>query len=312
MYIAIDGGGTKTEYLLLNEQFEVVKRHLGGCVNHDFLQDGWQGTKQELGSGIHALIDGSQWQIEDIKDVTAGLSGIDTCSDEKRIDECMRELGLQKFAVCNDGFLSVMAECPEGWGIAYNCGTGVCCVAIDEKNNQVKTAGLDEWSGDAGGGNWIVLQVYRQVYRDLFYRRETTVFAEACKRKLGVNTEAEFVDSLSRVRQSSEYPELQKQMIRLFFELFQAGDAEALAIGQKMLRCAADNVEAVMEQLQFSNVPIPLILTGSILTKAANEAYLDRLKEELQNIAGGRLEIMMAQKASVWGAVQWLKSRKHL
>lgn len=309
MYIAIDGGGTKTEYLLLDEQFQVVKRHLGGCVNHDFLQDGWDGTRKELWSGITALLDGQESRVTEIKDLTAGLSGIDICLDQQCIDQCMAELGLRKFSVCNDGFLSVMAECPEGWGIAYNCGTGVCCVAIDEKNTQVKTAGLDEWSGDAGGGNWIVMQVYRQVYRDLFYRRETTAFAEAYQRELGVGTETDFVDFLSQVKQSAKYPELQKQIIRLFFEQFQAGDEEALRIGEKMLRCAVDNVEAVMERLEFLEPKIPLILTGSIHTKVANEVYLERLKAELQKGAGGRLEIQMAGKAPVYGAVRWLKRR---
>ncbi len=29
MYLAIDGGGTKTEYLLLDQEFKTVGRHLG-------------------------------------------------------------------------------------------------------------------------------------------------------------------------------------------------------------------------------------------------------------------------------------------
>ena len=31
MYLAIDGGGTKTEYLLLDEAFRTAGRYLGGC-----------------------------------------------------------------------------------------------------------------------------------------------------------------------------------------------------------------------------------------------------------------------------------------
>ena len=41
MYIAIDGGGTKTEYLLLDKYFQVVDHYLGGCLNHDLLGNGW-------------------------------------------------------------------------------------------------------------------------------------------------------------------------------------------------------------------------------------------------------------------------------
>lgn len=309
MYIAIDGGGTKTEYILLNEQFDVMERYLGGCINHDFLSNGWEGTQAELRNGINALLDKKALQITDIKDVTAGLSGIDTRSDQQCIEQCIKKIGIQNFAVCNDGFLPVMAECSDGWGIAYNCGTGVCCVAIDEKNNRRKTAGLDEWSGDAGGGSWIVTQVFKQIYKELFFQKKETPFAQKYKQMLQLETDADFVDSMSMLKQPSKYPELQKMVIQFLFQQFHSGEKEALLIVKEMLQCASNNICAIMQGLEFSHQAVPLILTGSIHTKAANSEYLHLLNETLQKAADNRLEIRMAEKPPVWGAVEWLKRR---
>lgn len=311
MYIAIDGGGTKTEYLLLDEQFEVVERYLGGCVNHDFLPNDWEGTLEELRTGISILLGRGNVPISEVKDIAAGLSGIDTYFDQQCIERCMAELGIQKFAVCNDGFLSIMAECSEGWGIAYNCGTGVCCVAIDESDNRVKTAGLDDWSGDAGGGNWIVMEVFRQIYKALFFQREETSFVKNYKQRMGLVTDTDFVDSWSMLKQPSKYPELQRKVIQFLFEQFDVGEENAVLIAEKMLQCALDNVHAVMEEMRFAQPKIPLILTGSIHTKAASNKYLCCLKERVQKLADNRLDIGIAEKAPVWGAVQWLKNRNN-
>ena len=69
---------------------------------------------------------------------------------------------------------------------------------------------------------------------------------------------------------------------------------------------------AVIEGLDFSEKKIPLVLTGSIHTKAANQEYLRRLYTGLQNMAEHSLSIQMAQRAPVYGAVRWLEERNKI
>ena len=57
MYIAIDGGGTKTEYLLLDKHFQVVDHYLGGCLNHDLLGNGWADVSLALKASIDVLLE---------------------------------------------------------------------------------------------------------------------------------------------------------------------------------------------------------------------------------------------------------------
>ena len=76
MYIAIDGGGTKTEYLLLDKHFQVVDYYLGGCLNHDLLGNGWADVSLALKASIDVLLERNGLTVSDIEAVAAGISGI--------------------------------------------------------------------------------------------------------------------------------------------------------------------------------------------------------------------------------------------
>ena len=69
MYIAIDGGGTKTEYLLLDKHFQVVDHYLGGCLNHDLLGNGWADVSLALKASIDVLLERNGLTVSDIEAV---------------------------------------------------------------------------------------------------------------------------------------------------------------------------------------------------------------------------------------------------
>ncbi len=309
MYLAIDGGGTKTEYLLLNQEFETVGRHLGGCINHDFLESGWEGTKRELLRGTKALIDDRGYVISDIKDAAAGLAGVDNGRDQEEIERIFGEIGFREFTVCNDGFLTVWGECPDGVGIAYNCGTAVCCAGIDERGRMEKTAGFDEWSGDAGGGNWIVQNVFRLVYRSLVLHRKETALAEAYRRRFSLKTEADFLNAWSMLKDPAGYPDMRKDVIALFFEQLEAGEEGALELAQQMAACGAENIQAMTERLAFSKFPVSVVLTGSIHTKAANSTYLALLETRMRERIALPFTITVASGTPTEGAAMHIRRK---
>ena len=310
MYLAIDGGGTKTEYLLLDEDFRMLERYFGGCVNHDFLADGWEGTKRELQRGTKAVLDRQHLEISDIKNVAAGLSGVDNGKDQEQMDKIFREIGFERFLVCNDGFLAVWAECPGGVGVAYNCGTAVCCAGVDQAGGMEKTAGFDEWSGDAGGGNWIVQNVFRLVYRSAILDRKETAFTAAYKKRFGLKTEEDILNSWNMLKDPVTYPECSRDAIGLFFEQLEEGEEGAELLARQMIHCAVRNIRAVMQRLTFSEEPVSVILTGSIHTKAANQVYLERLERRMREEIRVPFTLDLASKPPVEGAVRRLKQEE--
>ena len=110
MYIAIDGGGTKTEYLLLDKHFQVVDHYLGGCLNHDLLGNGWADVSLALKASIDVLLERNGLTVSDIEAAAAGISGLDTAGDQQQADACFSSAGISRFLAINDGYLPIAAE----------------------------------------------------------------------------------------------------------------------------------------------------------------------------------------------------------
>ena len=114
--------------------------------------------------------------------------------------------------------ISIAAENPAAWGVSLNCGTGMCCAAIDSSGNRIKLAGMDEWSGDAGGGNWIVMQMYRKVYENLILKDVSTPFVMEYMKVMNLGGKVDFINSWSDLKdgENTECKVLHRKIIRLF------------------------------------------------------------------------------------------------
>ena len=112
--LAIDGGGTKTEYCIYNIETEETKSFLFGSTNYKNL--GLKEVESNLKHSFHKICDALNIELEDIKGMVFGVSGCDTKSDYDVYESVVRRIGLNmdRVFICNDSemtFLSV-AESP--------------------------------------------------------------------------------------------------------------------------------------------------------------------------------------------------------
>ena len=307
--MAIDGGGTKTEYLLLNEEFQVMDRFVGGGSNHERLPDGFEGVFKEFDASISTLLERNGLTPADIKDVVAGLSGADNSAQVETLEGLLHRVGLARVLVGNDGYLPVAAECSGGIGIAYNCGTGVCCTAIDAHGKMSKIGGLDEWSDDMGGGVWLLQQIFKSVYDDVKLSLKKTELTGRYAALLDIpagRLEAELDESLMRVKEDGE---LKQQLIAGFFAAYLNGDSAATDIARRMMTRAADYIGAAYSRSDFGDAPLQIVLSGSILLKAATARYLDDMKAAVEQKIGRRAQWLTPENTPVFGAAAWLKKQ---
>lgn len=310
MYLAIDGGGTKTEYLLLDERFREKGHFLGGCINHDFLPDGWQGTRREIENGIARLAEQCAGAEERIQDVVVGASGIDTAVDQRMLEQILEDLKIPQYLVCNDGYLPVKASARGGMGVAYNCGTGVCCAGIDRDGRLVNVAGLDEWSDDAGSGRWIVLSMFQKVYASAIRKEQETGLVRTFREEFSAWSKEDILNLYTKFRDPIGYPQEAVQMIALFFGLLEKGDPDAVELAHRMSVCAAENIGYVIEHLNFpANESVQVVLTGSIHTKAAGQRYFEMLEKQIAVPGGRKAELKLSEEKPIRGAAEWLRER---
>lgn len=307
IYIAIDGGGTKTEYLLLNEAFEPVDSIIGGATNHERLPDGYDGVARAFRESIYALLARNGLTPQAVCAVAGGIAGADCIKQAQKLEQLLREAGFARAHVCNDGFLPVMAECSGAAGIAYNCGTGVCCTAMDPQGKMTKIGGLDEWSDDAGGGVWILQKLFAAVYEDVMLGGRKTSLTQAYLKALNIRPEqimAELDESLMTLKCDAE---IQRQMIAAVFQAYEAGDEAACAICDRMIERAADYIAAAYRHSQFGGRALEIVMSGSVLLKAATPRFLDAMKAAVELRVGQRILWLTPQRTPVYGAAAWLK-----
>ena len=307
--MAIDGGGTKTEYLLLNEEFQVTDRFVGGGSNHERLPDGFEGVFKEFDASISALLERNGLTPADIKDVVAGLSGADNSAQVETREGLLHRGGRARVLVGNDGYLPVAAECSGGIGIAYNCGTGVCCTAIDAHGKMSKIGGLDEWSDDMGGGVWLLQQIFKSVYDDVKLSLKKTELTGRYAALLGIpadRIEAELDESLMRVKEDGE---LKRQLIAGFFAAYLNGDSAAADIARRMMTRAADYIGAAYRASAFGDAAVQIVLAGSILLKAAPQEYLNAMKAAVESRMGAKACWLIPEHTAAYGAAQWIRLR---
>jgi len=309
IYIAIDGGGTKTEYLLLNEAFEPVDSIIGGATNHERLPDSYDGVARAFRESIYALLERNGLSPQSVRGVAGGIAGADCAEQAEKLEQLLNEAGFAHAKICNDGFLPVMAECSGAAGIAYNCGTGVCCTAMDPQGKMTKIGGLDEWSDDAGGGVWILQKLFAAVYEDVMFGGRKTLLTQAYLKALNVRLERiseELDESLMTLKRDAE---IQRQMIAAVFQAYESGDEAACAICCRMIERAADYISAAYRHSDFGGKQLEIVLSGSVLLKAATPRLLDEMKDAVERRLGQHVLWLTPQHTPVHGAAAWLKKQ---
>lgn len=308
-YLAVDGGGTKTDYVLTDCHGAVVDCTQGSGTNHENFPDGYDGATAQLSVAIDNLLARNGLGIESIGDAVLGLAGIDHEYQKQEMEQRLQAIGLDRLLICNDGFLPVKGETRRGVGIAYNCGTGVCCDAINDSGEMLQLGGLDRYSNDFGGGSVIVQKVYSSIYDDVMMGIQKTVMSELYYRTFGISSCQEFYDSIRMLQENTG--EHRKQTIQILFAAMEAQDPVAMEVCAGMACRGAQFVGAAYRKLGFGN-GVEVVLTGSMHTKPVSRRYVELLCHELAKQLPEQTRYIVAENKPVQGAVRWLQERNGL
>lgn len=307
-YLAVDGGGTKTDYALVDEQGEIVDVYRGERTNHETFSDGYEGMYFSLYEAIYAMLLRNNVRMKQIKDAVLGLAGADHDYQKQQIALRLQKIGLQNFFICNDGFLPIKSEVASGVGIAYNCGTGVCCGAINSQGQMLQLGGLGWHSGDYGGGSVIVEKTFTAMYNELFLHQPKTAISELYCQEFQLGSPKEIYDS---IRLLYEDPQYSTRTVSVFFKAVNANDEVAMKIARAMARRGALYISSAYRNLNFSG-KTEVVLTGSIHTKADSGRYIEMLHAEVEKCIPGAATFKIATRDPVQGAVKWLAERNSL
>jgi N-acetylglucosamine kinase-like BadF-type ATPase len=156
--LALDGGSTKTDAVLVTADGTVLGRSRVGPSNHQLV--GVDGTMDAVGAAVAdvtaaAGIDDAPFPLCDVG--VYCLAGLDLPVDEEHLAPAIALRGWTGTDLLrNDTFAVSRAGTRAAWGIGVVCGTGLNCAGLGPDGTSVRFPALAELSGDfAPGGSWL-------------------------------------------------------------------------------------------------------------------------------------------------------------
>ena len=156
--LALDGGSTKTDAVLVAADGSLLGRSRVGPSNHQLV--GLDGAMDAVGAAIAAVTESAGISEPPFPLCEVGvycLAGNDLPIDEEHLTPAIALRGWTgSDLLFNDTFAVSRAGTTSTWGVGVVCGTGLNCAGIGPDGVTVRFPALAELSGDfAPGGSWL-------------------------------------------------------------------------------------------------------------------------------------------------------------
>ena len=156
-YLGIDGGGSKTAFLLESEDEQEIARFETGPSN--WLSSGPATARESLTQGVHRLP-----KAPDV--VCGGFAGAGRAEGIEFYRNCLSELlPRAQLLIETDAFITYIGAIGPVPGILLIAGTGSIALARRADGTMVRAGGWGPTFGDEGGGFWIGREAIRHALR---------------------------------------------------------------------------------------------------------------------------------------------------
>lgn len=283
-YLAVDGGGTKTDVLCADETGRVIGQGSSGPTNL---------TSTSVGAASFNLNEAVRQSVEKIVDSQAdfvslamGLAGLDTDKETQvALEVFMRSLmhyQVNDFYLVNDSVIALANGSDNPNALVLISGTGSVAYGRDEHGGSAKSGGMDYTLTDQGSGYYIGRQVLREAVKSFDGRRKKTVLEKLV-------CEHFEIDSMNEVKDHVYNPPLTKievaELAYLCSQAIEEGDEAARMIFEHAVDELELHADAVIGRLGLNEKPFDLVLTGAVIQlDYFKEHLIGRLKEKYSSL----------------------------
>lgn len=293
-YLGVDGGGSKTYALIVDERGRVAGRGASGNGNH---QTGYEQAKRNIGEAVGAALAEAGLSPADIEQAVFGLAGADREADFRILRPMIAELGFPRHEIVCDTMIGLRAGTSRPAGVVLICGTGTNSAGRNDAGETCQVGGFTYEFGDFGGGGSLAVEAFRSVIRAWDGRGEPTLLTELVLEQLGYDSvQAMYDDYLDHGR----YPPA--KLTPLLFDAANRGDRTALDILRAQGVELGKSARAVIRRLGMAEDEFEVVLAGSVLMRGDGD-YVTRAIEEAVREAAPRASVVKLTVEPVVGAV---------
>lgn len=193
-YMGIDGGGTKTRYIIANEQMKVLVDFLEDTIH--IHQIGAEELENRLSLNIERACQKINIQPSDLNHVFIGVPGYgESQKDKEIIDQITAKIMKDiPYQVDNDGVVGWAAGCGCRPGINIVAGTGSIANGCNDDGISMRCGGFGPNIGDDGSAHWIGLRVINEYTKQKDGRHEKTCLVDLIDQAYDITYLYEIVD----------------------------------------------------------------------------------------------------------------------
>ncbi len=207
--LGIDGGGSKTVCILMNDLRQVLGRGEAGSSNYQSI--GIEATLQSIQSAIHNAVEAAIiTNPVNIDAIYLGLAGVGRAADIEVVKGLVKELQNNKslpitwalqpanIVICNDALIALVGGIGQPVGIVVAAGTGSIVFGRNHQGHTKRVGGWGYILGDEGSAYKIAIAGMNAALKSYDGREISTSLVEAFKQHLGLENIEDLIGIIYR------------------------------------------------------------------------------------------------------------------
>src|SRR5215471_1915648 len=278
-FVGIDGGGTKTQAIVMDQSGQVLGEGASGASNP--LRVGIdQAIDNVVSAAVQAARD-ARVRMDQVTSAVAALAGISHPIHFHAVKQALdRALGVKDVELVTDAQAALVGALDGEAGVIIIAGTGSIALGVNRAGEMVRSGGWGPELSDEGSGYDIARRALRAVAAEFDGRSPSTKLSELIFRRLGVETAA---DLPGVIYSSNRDPVEIASLAELVTEAAEAGDEVATSIlaaaGTELGHLAV----SVIERLRMASCVFRIALVGSVFK--AGDLLISALKTRVLAVA---------------------------
>ena len=159
--VGVDGGGTKTQAVVLDVNYAVLGEGLAGPSNP--LRVGIVNAAAAVREAIDRACEAAKLRRTDLVAAEIGLAGASRSELRARMREALHGTGIGEIVVVGDADIALYGATEGEPGLIVIAGTGSICCGINGRGKKACAGGWGPVAGDEGGGSWIARRALRAI-----------------------------------------------------------------------------------------------------------------------------------------------------
>src|ERR1044072_3714040 len=159
--VGVDGGGTKTEAVIMDASLRVIGGGHAGPSNP--LRVGIAGAAAAVREAIDNACASAKLRRGDLIGAQIGLAGARRRELGERMRETLLPLGIGDIEVVTDANIALYGATDGAPGLVVIAGTGSICCGINARGKRFCAGGWGPVAGDEGAGAWIARRALGEI-----------------------------------------------------------------------------------------------------------------------------------------------------